>query len=338
MGPGSGWHAQHQMLVEAGNDSPAAVLPCYLKDHSWGEYVFDWSWANAYQRHGLTYYPKLVCAIPFTPATGPRMALAPELPPKLAATRLVEALDDLLAHHGASSWHLLFPDVITEELLSGSDLLRRTGLQYHWHNRNYQDFDDFLNALNARKRKTIRRERRLVTDQGLELRRLTGDEIDAGLWARFYHFYQITYARRSGHGGYLSAEFFAQIGASMPEQIMMVLALRKGELVAAALNFYDAETLYGRYWGSSGDFNQLHFEACYYQGIEFCIERGLSRFDAGAQGEHKIKRGFEPVATHSLHRIAHPGFRQAIATFLEDETREILSWIDQAREQLPYKR
>lgn len=335
VGPDAGWQPCHQLLYA--NGDLVAALPLYLKTHSWGEYVFDWSWANAYQRHGLDYYPKLVCAIPFTPAAGPRIGLSSSADQSQIIPRVVSALDALTESRGASSWHVLFPQQQDRALLGSSGLLDRLGLQYHWINRGYRDFDDYLGSMTSRKRKMIKRERRLVEAQGLELERATGADISTELWDQFYRFYQITYARRSGHGGYLTKDFFLRCGETMAEQIMLAVAYKGTDVVAAALNFIGNDALYGRYWGCLRDYDQLHFETCYYQGIEFCIERGLNRFDAGAQGEHKLARGFEPAITHSLHRIVHPQFRRAIASYLDQESAEIAGWAAHATGLLPFR-
>jgi uncharacterized protein len=334
VGGDSGWQAHHLLLQEGSR--LLAAMPCYLKQHSWGEYVFDWSWADAYRRHGLSYYPKLVSAVPFTPAAGPRLLLAEGV--TLAAVReeLLGAIASELGHLGASSWHLLFPERPVAEGLAAAGLGHRTGVQFHWHNRGYRDFEDFLDALQSRKRKQLRRERRVVAAQGLEMRALRGSDVDAALWDRFHHFYQLTYARRSGHGGYLSREFFGSLGRAMPDALLLVIALQGREVVAGALNVIGGDTLYGRYWGASEEFAQLHFEACYYQGIDFCIREGLARFDAGAQGEHKLARGFEPVVTHSCHLIAHPAFRAAIGDFLLREREAVEDYRRETAQALPF--
>jgi hypothetical protein len=276
--------------------------------------------------------------VPFTPATGPRLLLDATLAVETVREELLAAIGAQMRRLGASSWHLLFPERALAESLAAAGLAHRTGVQFHWHNRGYRDFADFLDALQSRKRKQLRRERRLVAEQGLELRALRGTEVDASLWDRFHHFYELTYARRSGHGGYLNRDFFLRLGATMPEQLLLVVALAGREVVAAALNLIGSDTLYGRYWGCSEDYAQLHFETCYYQGIDFCLREGLARFDAGAQGEHKIARGFEPVLTHSCHLIAHPAFREAIGDFLVRERAAIEDYRREALEALPFSR
>lgn len=335
VGADSGWEPHHLLLHDGAR--LVGAMPCYRKYHSYGEYVFDWSWADAYRRHGEPYYPKLLSAVPFTPAAGPRLLLADGLTFAGVKDELLAALDAEMARLGASSWHLLFPERALAEELAAAGLGHRTGVQFHWHNRGYRDFADFLDLMQSRKRKQLKRERRLVVEQGLQLRALRGPEVDAALWERFHDFYRLTYARRSGHGGYLNRAFFRLLGEAMPESLLLVVAEHGRELVAGALCVIGADTLYGRYWGCTADYAQLHFETCYYQGIEFCIERGLKRFDPGTQGEHKIQRGFAPVETHSLHWIADGRFRRAIADFVAEEALGIDRYRQQAATLLPFR-
>lgn len=331
----SGWLPQH-LLLRRGTDVIAA-LPLYLKSHSYGEYVFDWSWADAWQRSGLRYYPKLLCAIPFTPATGPRLLLAQGEDIDAALDALLRAIRTRIAHEDLSGFHLLFPDETLRACGVAHQLAERVGVQYHWFNRGFESFDDFLATFNSRKRKALRKERARVAEQELTLTVREGAQLDADDWQRFHHFYQLTYAKRSGHGGYLNAEFFREIGRTLRDQIVMVSAEWRGATVAAALNFKDANTLYGRYWGCTREFEFLHFEACYYQGIEYCIQQRLQRFDPGAQGEHKIQRGFEPVETFSLHWLEHPALRRAVVDFLARERVEVARHCAAASELLPFK-
>jgi predicted N-acyltransferase len=332
----SGWQPCHLTVYR--DDQLVALMPLYLKSHSYGEYVFDWSWADAWQRHGLSYYPKLVTAIPFTPATGPRLCIAPqEDRPKLLAAMLA-ATEQFAARQHTSSWHLLFPEQADAQELARRGTSMRLASQFHWFNRGYTRFDDFLAGMNSRKRKSLRRERRRVSEQGITLQRRHGSEISDADWERFYRFYQITYAKRSGHGGYLNHAFFQQIGTSLPEHCVMILAYRDGAAIAGSLCFRSSDTLYGRYWGCDEELDCLHFEACYYQGIDYCIEQGLARFDPGAQGEHKIQRGFEPVPTWSNHWIADPQFAAAIADFTRREAPEVEHYIAQASSYLPFKK
>ena len=334
----NGWRPQHLAIEQDGQ--LVAVLPLYEKYHSWGEYVFDWSWADAYQRLELPYYPKLLSAVPFTPATGPRLLIAEGVDHTNVIEAAFKAVQQHAADHNASGFHLLFPDQNQDQLLQQQPRLqRRTGTQFHWHNRNYDSFEGFLAALNSRRRKSIRTERRRVSEQPLTIERIPGPEISASMWDAFYPLYHRTYLKRSGGTGYLNKPFFQQLGSTMAEQIMLAVARDpQGEMVAAALFFHDSSTLYGRYWGAAREFDALHFELCYYQGIEYAIERELDKFDAGAQGEHKIKRGFEPVETCSYHWLADQRFNDAIKQFLKQEKIMNKRYIDSAREHLPYKR
>ncbi len=312
-------------------------MPLYLKTHSYGEYVFDWSWADAWQGNGLDYYPKLVTAIPFTPATGPRLCLARGYHNKDVIPILVSAIRNFAQERHISSWHLLFPEEDVAGLLQSEGMHLRTAAQFHWFNEGFASFDDFLATFSSRKRKNLKRERNRVYEQGFELQTLCGAEISASQWDQFYRFYQLTYAKRSGHGGYLSKAFFTRTAASMGDQAIMVLARLGGETVAGALFFRSSETLYGRYWGCLQEYDCLHFEACYYQGIEYCIANGLQRFDPGAQGEHKIQRGFRPVKTFSNHWIADSRFSTAIADFTDQERLHIEEYLEQTTALLPFK-
>lgn len=330
----SGWQPHHLLVEDDGE--LVGHLPLYLKFHSYGEYVFDWAWADAYRRNGLPYYPKLLAAIPYTPATGPRLSLGAAVDSPVLRRQVADFLI-AEASVSASSLHVLFPRAAEDEYWDGAGLLSRTAPQYHWFNRDFASFGDFLATFNSRKRKSLRRERRLVAEQKITLRRVRGEDITPELWRHFYYCYQITYAKRSGHGGYLNQAFFERLGQAMPEKLLLVVAEREGRPVAAALNFYDSQTLYGRYWGCVQELECLHFETCYYQGIEFCIEQGLHRFDPGAQGEHKIQRGFEPIITRSRHWIVDERFREAIARFLDEERIAIDHYLEDAREMLPFR-
>lgn len=335
VGGDSGWEPRHLIVREAGE--LLAVAPLYLKHHSYGEYVFDWSWADAYHRHGRHYYPKLVTAVPFTPATGPRLLSARALSPDELAT-LVDAVQGLAAREGASGWHVLFPEPDLHDALLSSSMVSRSAAQFHWFNQGYGDFDDFLSTFSSRKRKALRKERRRVETQGVELVMLDGRELGASLWEQFHLFYQLTYAKRSGHGGYLKRGFFEEIAETMPESVAMALARADGEWIAGALNFIGDGNLYGRYWGALREYDCLHFEACYYQGIDYCIRHGLARFDPGAQGEHKIQRGFTPVETRSCHWLVDPDFHDAITRFCDSERKHIAAYIDEAGTLLPFRR
>lgn len=330
----SGWQAAHVLVRR--NDALVAVMPLYRKTHSYGEYVFDWSWADAYRRYGYAYYPKLLCAIPFTPATGPRLCVRAGEDFAAVAAAVVNALQQHLCGV-ASSLHILFPDREAGAAFAALGLSERTGVQYHWYNDGFADFDAFLATFNSRKRKSLRRERERVAEQGVTLRTLEGSAIGAQDWRLFHRFYQLTYAKRSGHRGYLNADFFQRIGATLAEHTVLTFADRGGETVAGALYFRDSRTLYGRYWGCVEELDALHFEACYYQGIEYCIRNGLQRFDPGAQGEHKIQRGFRPTRTRSYHWIENPQFRTAIDHFLAEERADLARYIEEASAALPFR-
>jgi predicted N-acyltransferase len=344
----SGWYPVHLSLQNSNQSEEhdpttsseaknAALMPLYVKTHSMGEYVFDHAWANAYHQNGLEYYPKLVTSVPFTPSTGPRVRSAQPLNQE-ECTQLIDEVLAVAEETGSSSWHFLFPSTEHRRLFNDPRLLQRSGVQYHWHNRDYQHFDDFLASMNSRKRKMVRKERADVAAQGIRVSIELGADISPELWALFYQLYERTYAKRNGSRGYLTEQFFTQIARTMPDQIAMAVAWLDDQPIACALYFFDDETLYGRYWGSAGEFSYLHFELCYYTGIEFAISRGIKRYDAGAQGEHKIVRGFEPIETFSLHWIKHPGFRDAIARFLVEEKGGIAQHIEQATAMLPYKK
>ena len=335
----TGWQPRHMLLMNG--DEPIAVMPLYTKDNSYGEFVFDWGWAEAYQRYGLNYYPKLVTAIPFTPVAGPRAGVSSAEAPQTVFKALLDALHRLAAEHGCSSWHLLFPDqplqASLQAMKESGAFLQREAVQFHWYNRGYLAFDDFLAGLRSSRRKNVKRERRLVAEQGISLQRKTGADISDDEWHGFYRCYVDTYRKRSGHDGYLNRDFFDRLRATMAGQLMLVVARHAGEIVASSLFLFDDRLLYGRYWGALEDFSCLHFETCFYQGIEFCIERGLVEFDPGTQGEHKLMRGFEPVKSVSYHWIANPRFRAAIADFLSHERRSTERYKQQAETFLPYK-
>ena len=331
----SGWQPCHLGLHDT--QGLLGVLPLYLKSHSYGEYVFDWSWADAWQRSGLEYYPKLVSAIPFTPATGPRLCTREGTRPEDIWPAALRALQQFATRQDISSWHLLFPEQKVSQQLLDLGSHRRTATQFHWFNDSYRSFDDFLGTFTSRKRKSLKRERARVAEQGLQLRTLTGREITSRDWEQFYLFYQLTYAKRSGHRGYLTREFFLETAPSLGEQVVMVVAHHGAQAVAAALYFRSQDTLYGRYWGCQREFDCLHFEACYYRGIEYCIERGLRRFDPGAQGEHKIQRGFRPVPTWSNHWIADPNLSAAVGDFTRREQSHSEQYQNQAAQLLPFR-
>ncbi len=312
VGPGTGWQATPLVISE--DDGPlVAAMPAYLKGHSQGEYVFDHSWADAYERAGGRYYPKLQIAAPFTPATGPRLLLSDEA----YAAPLLAAAEQLCLQNRFSSAHATFIEPAQQVLFEDGGWMLRSDIQFHWHNRDFASFDAFLDTLASRKRKDLRKERRAAQAE-VEIKRLRGDDIRPEHWDAFWEFYQDTGARKWGTP-YLTRQAFDLLGERMGEKILLVLALQDGEPVAGALNFIGGDALYGRYWGCTRDIRFLHFELCYYQAIDAAIELGLSRVEAGAQGGHKLARGYEPVETVSAHWIADPGLREAIADFLERE-------------------
>ncbi len=325
----TGWVPQYVTLWRDGR--LAGAMPLYLKSHSRGEYVFDWAWADAYYRHGLDYYPKLLSAIPFSPVTGARL-LGPSRPIR---QRLAAAAIELAK--STSSLHVLFPpDEDASELEERGMMLRR-GVQFHWRNEGYESFDDFLAQLSHDKRKKIKQERRKVRDAGVVLKRLVGTAITAEAWRFFTRCYNATY--RAHHSTpYLNQAFFERLGEVMPEHVLMVVAELDGKPVASALNIFGPGALYGRYWGSVGYVPNLHFETCYYQAIEFCIERRIGVFEGGAQGEHKLARGFSPVETCSAHWLKHPGFADAIEKFLDRESAGVERYIDELTERSPFRK
>ncbi len=331
VGEATGWIPRHLLLRDA-TGATAAVVPAYLKLHSYGEYVFDWAWADAYRRHGLRYYPKLVSAVPFTPVPGTRLA-ARDTPARDAAVR---ALLALAQSSQLSSLHVLFPRAPEAQALHDAGLMLRHGVQFHWRNAGYGGFEDFLATLAQPKRKKIRAERRKVAEAGVRLRRLRSREIGAAQWAFFTRCYRATYA---AHGAtpYLNQEFFERIGATLPEHLVLVLAERDGRPIASSLLVHDDQRLYGRYWGALEPVPCLHFEACYYQAIEAAIESKLPVVEGGAQGEHKVSRGFEPVPTVSAHWLAEPAFAQAIDRFLQREDAVVGAYLDELRERSPYR-
>ena len=321
--PQLGWHACHASHGDG-------WLPLYRRDQSRGEYVFDYSWADAYARHGMNYYPKLVTAVPFTPVTGPRWR------GQWSADQLWQQVQQALDEQQAHSWHLLFPDQGCRDALADLPLIERHACHFRWFNRDYQSWDDFLGALQSRKRKNMRKERQRIAQQGLRVSRRIGADISADDWALFYPCYANTYLIR-GQIPYLPESFFRALATDVTDQLMMVVAEDGQGPVAVALYLFDDQALYGRYWGALRDWDGLHFELCYYQGIEFAIEQGLGVFDPGVQGEHKLLRGFEPVITRSLHYLKHPEFHQAVARFCQEEASHVQAYQEQARSVLPYR-
>ncbi len=320
-----GWQPQHLVIADRDGGLLGAV-PLYLKNHSYGEYVFDWGWADAYERAGGSYYPKLQACVPFTPVTGPRLLVRPGAEAEAVAAALIAGLTEVARRTQVSSLHVTFCQQAEWRQFGDAGFLQRSGRQFHWHNRGYSSFDAFLEGLTSRKRKMIRKERRKVAESGITLRTLRGEAIEPRHWDAFHRFYLATADRKWG-SPYLTRSFFHQLGETLGERVVLVVAEDRGELTAAALNLLGEDALYGRNWGALGDYRFLHFEACYYQAIDFAIEHGLARVEAGAQGEHKIQRGYMPVETYSAHWIADPGLRDAVENYLTHERREIAAEI-----------
>jgi predicted N-acyltransferase len=323
-----GWQAHH--LVATIINDVVAVMPMYLKSHSWGEYVFDWDWADAFKRYDINYYPKLVATIPFTPISSDKL-----LSSQLQVSALFEPLIEHCQQENINSWHILYCNEIKTPL--PEDVYQRNTVQFHWFNRDYKTFDDFLSTFTSRKRRSTRKERVSIIQQDIKIRRLMNHEITEKDLEFFYLTYQITYLKR-GHQPHLNYDFFRQIVTEMGSNVLLLIASHGQEDVACALFFYDDAQLYGRYWGCTEYYNNLHFELCYYRGIEFCIENKLKNFNPGTQGEHKIQRGFEPVLTHSYHWIKHLDFKAAIKNFCQQEQRHMLTYQQQCRQLLPFKK
>ena len=326
----TGWEPRHILLWREA--SLIGAMPLYLKHHSYGEYIFDWAWADAYHRHGLSYYPKLSSAIPFTPVSGARLLSAdPAVREKLANAAIA-----LAQELKASSLHILYPTQGQSEDLKNLGYMLRTSTQFHWRNRGYQCFDDFLAEMSHDKRKKIKQERRKIFEQNIRFEILEGSQIAAQDWQFFNRCYRTTYQQHHS-SPYLNLDFFLSVGREMPESIVMFTAMKDDRPIAAALNLKNRERLFGRYWGSEIYVPGLHFESCYYQGIGYCIENGLAVFDGGVQGEHKLARGLLPVETYSNHWLAHPQFSAAIANFLERESEGVERYMEQLNEMAPFK-
>jgi len=318
----TGWLGQH-LFLEDDDGNALGALPCYLKNHSQGEYVFDHGWADAFYRAGGEYYPKLQCSVPFTPATGPRLLTGANTNNEAAQAALLSGLKQLTGKIGASSAHITFLQKHEWQVTGEFDYLKRTDRQFHWINAGYTDFDGFLESLASRKRKNIRKERATaLAHDGLQIERLTGSDLSEAHWDAFFAFYVDTGSRKWGQP-YLTRDFFSLIGERMADKILLIMVKRNGRYIAGAINFIGDDCLYGRHWGCLENLPCLHFEVCYYQAIEYAIENGLDRVEAGAQGEHKLARGYVPVTTYSAHHIANPGFRDAIERYLENERRHV---------------
>ena len=319
--PRTGWAAQH-LVLEAENGDALGAVPCYLKSHSQGEYVFDHGWADAYERAGGRYYPKLQVSVPFTPAPGPRLLVPPGPDAAIRKAALAQGLRALCEKRDASSVHATFLSGEDCRILRGQDFLERTDRQFHWENAGYAGFEDFLSALASRKRKLIRRERRDALAEGISIHRLTGSDLTEEIWDAFFRFYMDTGSRKWGRP-YLTRAFYSLVGAAMADRILLVMARRAGRWIAGAINFIGGDTLYGRHWGAIEEHPFLHFELCYYQAIDYAIAHKLARVEAGAQGEHKLARGYVPVTTFSAHYLADPGLRHAVADYLARERRHV---------------
>ncbi len=317
----TGWLGQH-LLLETEDGGLRGALPCYLKSHSQGEYVFDHGWADAFERAGGRYYPKLQAATPFTPATGPRLLTTVSDRRPAIMQALAAGLKQLAERLGVSSAHATFVPDAEMQVFLAQDYLHRTDQQFHFHNQDYAQYADFLESLASRKRKALKKERKSALENGISIEWLTGSDLTEEVWDRFYEFYMDTGSRKWGRP-YLNRQFYSLIGERMPDDILLVMAKREGRYIAGAINFIGADTLFGRHWGCIEDHRFLHFEVCYHQAIDFAIANKLSTVEAGAQGEHKLARGYMPVTTHSAHHICHPGLRRAVDDYLSGERREI---------------
>jgi uncharacterized protein len=334
VGPGSGWEPRYVTVSDAQGLAGAAAS--FIKNHSYGEFVFDFAWARAYERIGRRYYPKLTLAAPFTPATGPRLLTRPDLNAAAVGARLLQELERYAHGHALSSVHALFLDGPARAACEQRGWLLRRDCQFHWLNRGYGSFEEYLGSFTAEKRKKARRERRRVADAGVRFETRFGAELDEHLLDRIYALHRDTFLRH-GHEPYLTRGFFTAIARALPEAFMVKLALHGRTVVAAAIFFVAADALFGRYWGAAADYHSLHFETCYHQGIEFCIERGLGRFEPGTQGEHKVSRGFEPALTWSAHYIADGQFRAAIADYLAQEGAAVEAYAHEVQAHVPYR-
>ncbi|HSG10132.1 MAG TPA: GNAT family N-acetyltransferase [Gammaproteobacteria bacterium] len=335
VGERHGWLPVH-ITVRDDSGRLCGMAPLYEKNNSYGEFVFDWAWADAWQRNGINYYPKLVSSIPFTPVTGHRLLVDPQADGPAVTRQLIETALSLTRESGASTLHWLFTNEQDTDRLLDFGLLRRTSCHFHWHNDGYASFEDFLAALSSRKRKKIRRERRRVYEAGIEMRCLHGHEMTDEDWQIMFEFYRSTFERKWGVPT-LTLDFFREISRTMGEQLLLVFAMQSGEAVAGAIMLRGADALYGRHWGCREDWHSLHFETCYYQGIDYCIRHGLQLFEPGAQGEHKISRGFLPTYTWSAHWINDLRFRDAIARFLVEEHEMMVAYHDELQLSSPFR-
>ena len=334
IGVDTGWAPCYFTLKDS--KGLAAAVPAFLKTHSYGEFVFDFAWAQAYSRLGARYYPKLTVAVPFTPATGPRLLVRTDLDQQSIAKTLLSDIESYTTSHSLSSVHALFLDEAAQTACERAGWLIRRDCQFHWTNHNYASFDAYLETFTAQKRKKTKRERRRVAEEGIAFETRLGPELDERTLDYVYAFHRDTFLRH-GHEPYLTREFFTEVARTMGDAFMVKLAVRSGTPVAAAIFFWSKQALFGRYWGASADYNSLHFETCYHQGIEFCIEQGVARFEPGTQGEHKLSRGFEPTITRSAHYIVNRRFREAIEDYLTREGTAIDAYAEEAQTHVPYK-
>ena len=335
VGERHGWQPRHLLATDHKGRLVGAV-PLYLKDNSYGEFVFDWSWADAYQRAGLSYYPKSVVAVPYTPATGPRILTAGGDAADAVAGQLIQLAREWSKSEQLSSLHYLFTDTVDSDRLKEQGHLLRLGCQFHWHNQGYRDFEDYLSCFSSRKRKKVRRERRHVQQAGIDIRVIDGKQASDQEIEVMYDFYRTTFDKKWGHAT-LTLNFFREIAATMGEQLLFFIASKHRRIVAGAICLRSDDTLYGRHWGCYADYHSLHFETCYYQGIDYCIRHGLSSFEPGAQGEHKISRGFLPTPTWSAHWIRDRGFRELIGRFLDQETAAMYDYMNELSMHSPFK-
>lgn len=331
----SGWQPYH--LLAYNNEELVGIMPMYKKTHSYGEYVFDFAWADAYHQHQLEYYPKLISAIPFTPVSGARLIISAQIDKDSFISQLKAFLGSTLTIQQLSSFHLLFPVKQLSDAFSRVGMPQRLSVQFQWFNRNYSNFQAFLDTFTARRRKSVRKERQKIAQQEVRVERLCADQIAPADMQFFYQCYKQTYYKRSGHSGYLTESFFECLLNSMQQNLLLVIAHEHDRPIAAALYLFDQDTLFGRYWGAITEVDGLHFECCYYQGIEFCIERKLQAFNPGTQGEHKLLRGFEPILCYSNHFMAHPAFHRAVEDFIRHETPQIRAYQTNAKQLLPYR-
>lgn len=335
VGGKSGWQPFHLVIYQ--NSEAVGILPLYKKNHSYGEYVFDFAWANTYRQYGVNYYPKLVAAIPFTPVTGARLMLSAKVDKQQLLPLLCQEITQQLRLSGMSSMHWLFVEYDISQLLHEHGQIQRQSVQFQWFNRQYSSFEDYLKHFNSRKRKNVKKERLKVIAEGIKVVRVHGNELTEEQMDFFYHCYKQTYLKRSGHEGYLTESFFQQIFKDLHKNLMLVIALKDEQPIASALFIFDENQLCGRYWGALEDIHNLHFECCYYQGIEFCIEQNIPKFNPGTQGEHKILRGFEPIYCYSNHSLKELAFHEAVERFIQQENTLITQYKNDAEKLLPFK-